>query len=250
MNKIKIILITLVIIVVASFVLYGVRTSVQDQNIQVTELRVEDEITWVDAVYVSETGDEAQVKYYSDTSASLTLIGSEYKDIQFTHATSASGARYENSDLGLVLWEKSPDITIYKEDESIFSGRKFEVVTQEHVEKNLLSYPWVWIKTIDDIGPLAQESQIILPKKQNAFTLIFNSNKQVQGTTDCNNFSGTYSLEFNKIVFNSFMSTLMYCEGSQEQEFIQMIKNGTVLISGDELILETDTQTIYFKKSE
>jgi heat shock protein HslJ len=42
----------------------------------------------------------------------------------------------------------------------------------------------------------------------------------------------------------------MYCEGSQEQEFMQMIKGGTLLISGDELILETDSQTIYFKKSE
>jgi heat shock protein HslJ len=106
----------------------------------------------------------------------------------------------------------------------------------------------VWVKTLDDVGPAAQSASIITPTQANAFTLTFTSEGNVNGRTDCNSFGGTYSLdEYNRLRFGSMMSTLMYCENSQEQEFISMLKDSLVYIAEDELILENE-QTIYFKK--
>lgn len=250
MNKTKLILITLVIIFISLFVLYGIRINVQNQ--QKSEISIEsigEEITSINALYISETGDEAHVNYYSDSTASLTIIGSdEYKDIQFTHATSASGARYENIERGLILWEKEPELTIYKNDEQLFFGKKQEVIAKEQILKVLPNTTWVWVKTYNDVGPATQGATMVTPTKENAFTLTFTYDGNVSGTTDCNSFSGTYSIdEYNKIHFGSFMSTLMFCENSQEQEFISMLTDSTIYVSEDELILENN-KTIYLKK--
>lgn len=244
--KTKILTITIIIILLATAVLYGVRLSITPS----TQPNIEDikpqEITSTQAQYVSETGDEAHVNYYSNNTASLTLIGSEYKDIQFTHATSASGARYENTDLGLILWEKAPDLTIYKDEEPIFSGRKWEVLAKDKIEKLLPSKKWFWAKTVE--GEITSSNPVtITPKKTDVFSLAFSSDGNVTGTTDCNTFSGSYSIEGNQIKFGNFMSTLMYCEDSQEQEFVQMIKNSLVSVSEDELMLQTEKETIFFE---
>jgi membrane-bound inhibitor of C-type lysozyme len=250
MNKTKLILITLVIIFVSLFILYGIRLSVQNELVlEEPFYPIEEEITSTNAVYISEMGDEAHVDYFSDDTALLTIIGNdEYKDIQFTHATSASGARYENIDKGLILWEKEPELTIYKNDEQLFFGKKIEAITKDQILKLLPNTTWVWIKTYNDIGPAIQNSSVVVPVKKDVFTLMFNSDGKISGTTDCNSFSGTYSIdEYNKIRFGSFMSTLMFCENSQEQEFISMLKDSSIFITEDELILEHD-QTVYFKK--
>ncbi|MEY4440514.1 MAG: hypothetical protein RLY49_140 [Candidatus Parcubacteria bacterium] len=252
MNKTKILLITVVIIIIAGFVLYGVRVSVQKQvNPNIEIITTGEQITSTGAIYVSETGDEAHVNYYSNDTALFTIVGNEeYKDIQFMHATSASGARYENIEKGLVLWEKSPELTVYKNDEQLFFGRKQEVIAKEQILKVLPSTTWAWVKTYNGVGPATQDMSAVTPIKKDIFTITFTSEGRVSGTTDCNSFSGTYSLdEYNKIHFGSFMSTLMFCENSQEQEFLSMFKESFVYVSEDELILEND-QTIYFKRQQ
>jgi heat shock protein HslJ len=40
-------------------------------------------------------------------------------------------------------------------------------------------------------------------------------------TTDCNNAGGNYSEKDKKISFGSIFITEMYCEGSQEKDFIK-----------------------------
>jgi heat shock protein HslJ len=57
------------------------------------------------------------------------------------------------------------------------------------------------------------------PNRADAFSLTFTADGKVSGTTDCNNFSGTYSLEGDRLAFGSLMSTLMFCDGSQETEY-------------------------------
>ena len=179
MNKVKIILITLVIIIVASFVLYGVRMStIQNQDIQISQPSIEDRSTSDDTTDASKIEDKGREVYDS---------------------------------------------------------------------KNLTSTTWIWKETYLGTGPNADVKNPIIPQKLKAFTLTFTSDGRVNGTTDCNNFSGTYVLENGKIKFGSFMSTLMYCEGSQEQEFISMIKDGTIAYGEDSILLEHE-QTVLFEK--
>lgn len=64
----------------------------------------------------------------------------------------------------------------------------------------------------------------VTPNKPGAFTLTFASEGNVAIGTDCNSMSGTYEKigsggEKQKITFGPIASTMMYCEGSQEQEF-------------------------------
>lgn len=246
----KIIIFSIIIVLIMGTVLFGVRKNIQ--NVPPSLLLEEPitEITSTTASYISEMGEEAIVEYYNNDTAILNLLNTEYKNILLEIGMSASGARYENKDLGLVVWEKSPEITIYKNDQPIFSGKKREEVTKEQIKKILPFNKWVWEKTIDGVGPLSSDKDIIIPKKPDAFTISFNSDGQINGTTDCNNFAGTYSIENDSsIKFGSFMSTLMFCDGSQESEFINMIKNGNIYVSEDQIILENN-QTIYFKKTE
>ena len=72
---------------------------------------------------------------------------------------------------------------------------------------------WNWINTTYSDG------KIITPKVQNRFTLTFKSPNQFSATTDCNGVGGEYTISGNKITFDKMMSTLMFCEGSQESDF-------------------------------
>lgn len=69
------------------------------------------------------------------------------------------------------------------------------------------------------------------------FVLSFDrSEGRVQSTTDCNSLSGVY-VEDNEVVsFGQFVSTLMYCENSKENEYQQELSLVTsYTIAGDQL---------------
>ncbi len=81
---------------------------------------------------------------------------------------------------------------------------------------------WIW-KTM-----ILADGTVINPKKSDAFTMTLGDDGRVQGTTDCNGFGGEYVFGSDGIIsFGPFMSTQMYCEGSQEQEFTKYLMDGT-----------------------
>jgi heat shock protein HslJ len=72
---------------------------------------------------------------------------------------------------------------------------------------------WTWVKTVYNDGTT------ITPKIANKFNLTF-KDKTFSATTDCNGVGGEFIKTNNKqIEFTKMMSTLMFCEGSQEAEF-------------------------------
>lgn len=77
---------------------------------------------------------------------------------------------------------------------------------------------WNWIKT------LYNNDKEVKPLKENVFTLSLKDDNTFSATTDCNGVGGEYSLDGNKISFGNMISTLMYCEGSQEGDFIKMLE--------------------------
>ena len=78
-------------------------------------------------------------------------------------------------------------------------------------------YTWTWVETTYN------NDMIVQPIQPEAFTLTF-AEGRVQGATDCNHFSGAYTADDRKIQFDDKMAmTKMYCEGSQETEFVKML---------------------------
>lgn len=71
---------------------------------------------------------------------------------------------------------------------------------------------WTWVSTTYNDG------KVIKPKTANKFNLTFKG-KTFSVSTDCNGIGGEFTLNGNQITFEKMMSTLMFCEGSQESEF-------------------------------
>lgn len=76
---------------------------------------------------------------------------------------------------------------------------------------------WTWMKT------KYNDDTSVAPKKATAFTLTFAKNGSFSATTDCNTVGGSYTVTGNTITFSKMVSTLMYCDGSQESDFTKML---------------------------
>lgn len=76
---------------------------------------------------------------------------------------------------------------------------------------------WNWVHTIYSDG------KKITPQVPSMFALTFVDGKRFSAKTDCNGVGGEYVVAGNKITFEKMMSTLMYCEGSQESDFTQAL---------------------------
>jgi heat shock protein HslJ len=93
---------------------------------------------------------------------------------------------------------------------------------------------WTWISTVYN------NDMTSIPKKEKAFTITFKDDGTFSATTDCNGVGGNYTVKGNQISFGEMMSTLMYCEGSQESEFTKMLGEvqGYHFTSKGELVLD------------
>lgn len=109
----------------------------------------------------------------------------------------------------------------------------------------LLMKEWVWQMAEYNDG------RTITPNRPGAFTLTFLSSGEVQVGTDCNNMGGGYEVDDDQITFGQMRSTLMYCEGSQESEFSQLLADTTSyqFTNRGELVLnlKSDSGTVTFK---
>ena len=72
---------------------------------------------------------------------------------------------------------------------------------------------WNWISTTSADGAVTS------PKTEKQFTLTFKNDNSFSARTDCNGIGGSYQAKGDTIAFTDMMSTLMFCEGSQENEF-------------------------------
>ena len=96
----------------------------------------------------------------------------------------------------------------------------------------LVNTTWTWVTTIS-------QGKTISPKKQDTFTMMLTANGNINGTTDCNKFSGTYKLSTTTITFGALASTKMFCEGSQELDFTNKLQGVKKFTDG--------TTTVTFK---
>ena len=86
---------------------------------------------------------------------------------------------------------------------------------------NELVGTWTWTATT--INAETEEATATQPTSD-AFTITFGAHGSINGTTDCNNYFGLYKQSTgNELLFGPFGSTKMYCEGSQENDFHDLI---------------------------
>ncbi len=104
---------------------------------------------------------------------------------------------------------------------------------------------WVWIDA------LYNDERRVTPKKAGVFTITFKADGTFSATTDCNGLSGKYAREQGSITFGPIASTLMYCEGSQETVFSELIRDTSAFhfTSKGELIfdLKFDSGNVTFR---
>lgn len=92
---------------------------------------------------------------------------------------------------------------------------------------------WNWVSATDVNGIKTA------PKDSKRFALTLKKNDTFSSSTDCNGVGGEYTVSGNKISFTRMMSTLMYCEGSQEGEYSKMLgdASGYAFTSKGEFVL-------------
>jgi heat shock protein HslJ len=107
------------------------------------------------------------------------------------------------------------------------------------------------MKTWNWVSAEYNDGRVITPKVQDKFKLTFQNGNRFSATTDCNGVGGEYSVNNNLISFSKMMSTLMYCENSQEAEFSKLLENASSyhFTSKGELIfdLKFDSGVVIFR---
>lgn len=111
-------------------------------------------------------------------------------------------------------------------------------------QMNLGMKTWKWIKASYSDG------KEIKPTKD-VFTIIFKKDGTFAATTDCNGVGGSYTSTKSALTFGNMISTLMYCDGSQESDFRKILENtqSYLFTSKGELVLnlKLDSGSVYFK---
>ncbi|MEI7480043.1 MAG: META domain-containing protein [bacterium] len=122
--------------------------------------------------------------------------------------------------------------------------QKQEIYTTP-IKINLNSKIWTWVKT------QYNNDTVVEPKKSGLFTVKFNVEGSFSAQTDCNSMGGGYKVVDNKISFSNMFSTLMYCDGSQEQEYTKMLGEASSYLINDKnnmiISLKMDSGTMIFK---
>jgi heat shock protein HslJ len=107
----------------------------------------------------------------------------------------------------------------------------------------LFGTSWTWVSsTVSGVTTTAPTG--------GKFVLSFGEDNHVNSTTDCNGVGGSYTLGANNgMTFGPFMSTMMFCEGSHEQEYSRALTSTTAYkVDGSNLTLTTASGTMVFIK--
>lgn len=151
-------------------------------------------------------------------------------------AISASGARYEGAtDLGtLEFWDNGQEALLTIGDgETINCTRLDSTTASGGMSTELTGKTWL----VEDLNTAG-----VIDIAQT--TLIFSPDGRVSGSTGCNQYTGSYDIEGDDIIFSQIATTRKACPEAlmnQEQTFLSVIEtplrlefneNGALLLSG------------------
>jgi heat shock protein HslJ len=105
--------------------------------------------------------------------------------------------------------------------------KQFGEVVQDFEGEADTSVMSLQMKTWEWISAELKDGSTVTPNNPGKFTLTFTTDGSFSATTDCNAVGGTFVSDEQTISFSDMMSTLMYCEGSQESTFTQLLTDTT-----------------------
>lgn len=145
----------------------------------------------------------------------VALALSDGREITLEHVESASGARYAN-ETGVVFHTKDYGAFVEENGEITFRDC---VHVPDHPEADFVGTTWEWVEV------LYNDETRVEPKKPRDFTITFSDGGRFSAETDCNAMGGAYSVDNQGLMFSQIISTQMYCEGSIESDFAEMLTN-------------------------
>lgn len=155
----------------------------------------------------SASDEEVQATF---TATDVTVTEATLGTVTLRQVDSGSGGLYTNDTETITLWDRGDKITIWQGETMLFEGYG-EKPTGD--VRELSGTVWTWERLSKSDGTE------MTPKTPDTFSLTFEEGR-VSGTTDCNSFSGAYTVVgTDTISFGPLASTKMYCEGSEEDTF-------------------------------
>ncbi|MBP9749977.1 MAG: META domain-containing protein [Candidatus Pacebacteria bacterium] len=151
--------------------------------------------------------------------------GETMTEYEMTPAQSGSGARFATQDGVYSLWEHQDEFRFMANEEdlalchkTVVTDKKPDIVVPEVTTDNeLLGKTWTFI---DATTP---EGKTFRPKREGVFTLQFEREGNVRIGTDCNSVGGEYTVSGSSLEIGQTMTTMMYCEGSEESDFTSLL---------------------------
>lgn len=105
----------------------------------------------------------------------------------------------------------------------------------------LFGTSWVWVSGTDN-------GTTTIPKSDK-FLISFGEDNHVSSKTDCNTLMGNYKLSGNSFSFGPLAMTMMFCDGSQEGAYSQLLAKVTSYkVEGSQLTLSFDKGSMVFTK--
>lgn len=105
----------------------------------------------------------------------------------------------------------------------------------------LFGTSWVWVSAVDN--------GTTTTPKNDKFVLSFGEDNHVSSKTDCNSLMGSYKLNGSLFSFGPLAMTMMFCDGSQEGVYAQLLaKVTTYTVQGNTLVLNFDKGSMTFTK--
>ena len=192
----------------------------------------------------------------------VVMVGADGIETQYDMipAVSGSGAKFATGDGSFSLWEHQDEFTFVQGEQEIAVCKKttdgvspqpildetptspsgdIPTNTDGNTPVSLGTKKWMWVSTVYTDG------KTVVPNKTDMFGVTFDGNGHVTVSTDCNAMGGSYVLKGDTLTFSDMMSTLMYCEGSQELDFSVMLNQvvGAEINSEGILILPLRNKT-------
>lgn len=185
---------------------------------------------------------------FNNTEGTVTFEHPSTGKITLPRAISASGARYADENEEIVFWEHQDELTITKNNITLFKGQVQHPESESKIPSELLN-TWIWENT------LMSDDSVITPEQLGMFTITFNSDGSISGTTDCNDFGGSFTADAQgNISFGQFVMTEMFCQFSQESVFVNELSNVDKYLFDDSgnlvLNLKVDSGGMHFIKQQ
>lgn len=200
--------------------------------------------------FISDTPEAAiTVVFNQDTAV---LSGLRFESVTLNEAETSSGRRFEDRASGLTFWYEGGVGTLYERGAIIFTGTDAAQIPaavpppENLLANQLVATSWQWQETIMSDGTRVK------PSRAEDFSITF-AYGSVVGTTDCNNFSGTYELTGAALAMGPFRMTKMYCADSKEQSFVDVLQGETTVLFNLEgnlvLLLKDDAGSVFFTRA-